>query len=172
VLLLDVSRITGGNLCLLPVPCDLAIVVKTVIETFADAARHAGSRIDTDLPPSLPGTWDQLALEQIIGNLVSNAIKYGASRPVMVRLTGSDDAVHLQFRDRGPGMSTEHRGRIFEHFERVVGPSDRHSGFGIGLWVIRHLVEAMHGTIAVEDAQGGGTIVDVALPRHVAVSPS
>jgi len=172
VVLLDVSRITSGKLRLSPAPCDLAVVLTAVVETFADAARHSGSRIDTDLPTSLPGTWDQLALEQIIDNLVSNAIKYGASQPIMARLTGSDGAVHLQVCDGGPGIPADNRIRIFERFERVVGTSDRHSGFGVGLWVVRQLVEAMGGTIAVEDAQDGGTIFNVFLPRHVAVSPS
>ena len=70
-------------------------------------------------------------------------------------------------RDHGPGISVEDRGRIFARFERAVGSDERRSGFGIGLWVVGQLVDAMGGTIWVEDAQGGGAVFMVTLPRHV-----
>ena len=82
--LLDVSRITSGQLRLEPSRFDLAVLVREIVETFTAVARHAGAHIDTKAPASLLGTWDRLAMEQIIDNLLSNAIKYGAHRSVEV----------------------------------------------------------------------------------------
>jgi len=168
-ILLDVSRITTGKLILAPSPFDLSDLVRETVETFAAAARHAGAQIDIDAPASLPGTWDRLAMEQIIDNLVSNAIKYGAHRPVVICAEDHGDNVCIRVRDHGPGIPADARSRIFGRFERAVGPEERRSGFGVGLWVVGQLVNAMGGTIRVDDAQGGGSVFIVNLPRHVEV---
>jgi two-component system, OmpR family, sensor kinase len=167
--LLDVSRITTGKLILEPSPFDLSDLLRETVATFAAAAHHAGAQIDVDAPASLLGTWDRLALEQIIDNLVSNAIKYGAHRPVEVCAEDRGDNVCIRVRDHGPGISADVRTRIFGRFERAVGPDERRSGFGVGLWVVGQLVDAMGGTIRVDDAEGGGAVFIVILPRHVAV---
>src|SRR4051812_19944222 len=167
--LLDVSRITTGKLILAPSPFDLSDLVRETVEAFAAAARHAGAQIDIDAPASLPGTWDRLAMEQIIDNLVSNAIKYGAHRPVVICAEDHGDNVCIRVRDHGPGIPADARSRIFGRFERAVGPEERRSGFGVGLWVVGQLVNAMGGTIRVDDAQGGGSVFIVNLPRHVEV---
>ena len=73
-------------------------------------------------PRAFPGTWDRLAVEQILDNLVSNAIKYGARQPVHVCAEAVGDQVRLQVRDHGPGISEANRQRIFDRFERAVGP--------------------------------------------------
>jgi signal transduction histidine kinase len=136
------------------------------------AARHAGTPIQVHAPPRLPGTWDRLAMEQIIDNLVSNAIKYGARPPIEVWAEDHGNHVSLRVRDHGPGISLEDRSRIFERFERAVGLDKRRSGFGVGLWVVGQLVAAMGGTIMVADAPGGGAEFTVTLPCHVeAVRP-
>lgn len=164
--LLDVSRITSGKLKLDPTPCDLAELVRETVETFAGAARHTGSLIEIDAPASLPGTCDRLALEQVIDNLVSNAIKYGCGQPVAVCVEDQGGDVRIRVRDHGPGISLSDRARIFGRFERAVGRGERHNGFGIGLWVVGQLVEAMGGAVTVNDAQGGGTVFSVTLPRQ------
>ena len=164
--LLDVSRITSGKLRLDPAPCDLAELAREVVATFAGAADHAGSSLGTDAPASLPGTWDRLAMEQVIDNLVSNAIKYGGGGPVEVRVEDLGGDVRIRVRDHGPGISPGDHARIFGRFERVVGQKQGRNGFGVGLWVAGQLVEAMGGTITVDDAEGGGTVFDVTVPRH------
>jgi two-component system, OmpR family, sensor kinase len=109
---------------------------------------------------------DRLALEQIVDNLVSNAIKYGAGRPIVV--SASEDAasgavtVHVQ--DHGPGISTENQARIFERFERVVRPGHHAGGFGVGLWVVGQLVETMGGSIAIASQPDKGSTFTVSLP--------
>lgn len=171
VVLLNVSRITSGKLKLEPAPCDLADLVQKIVENFAEAARYAGSPIEIEAPSSLPGTWDQLAIEQIVDNLISNALKYGARRPITVCVEAVDDEVRIRVRDRGPGIPAEIRSRIFDRFERAVGLDESRSGFGVGLWVVGQLVDAMVGTIMVSDAQGGGSVFSVTLPRHAKANP-
>lgn len=166
--LLNVSRITSGKLMLEPVSCDLSNLVKNIVEAFAEPAHHAGCPIGIDVPLSLLGTWDPLAMEQIIDNLISNAIKYGGQRPIDVRAETLDDIVRISVRDHGPGISEENRARIFGRFERAVGTEEGHSGgFGVGLWVVSQLVEAMEGMIMVDDARDGGAVFTITVPRHV-----
>ena len=165
--LLDVSRITSGKFRMTPAPCDLGEVIHLVADTFDETARHAGARLVIEAPRSLPGWWDRLALEQIIDNLVSNAIKYGGN-PVLVSVKdpADDRRVVITVRDHGPGISARNKQRIFGKFERAVGLDERQTGFGIGLWVVGQIVDAMAGTITVNDADGGGTIFTVVLPRY------
>jgi two-component system, OmpR family, sensor kinase len=164
--LLNVSRITSGQNKLDPTPLDLTDLIRDIAEMFADAARHAGCSIGITAPVHLPGTWDRLAMEQIIDNLISNAIKYGAHRPIEVHVEPIGNAARISVRDNGCGISAEDRGRIFGRFERAVGVNETHSGFGVGLWVVGQLVAAMEGTITVSDAQGGGTVFSVTVPLH------
>lgn len=168
--LLDVSRITSGKLRLEPEPCDLAHLARRVASAYAGTTCQAGSPIRIDAPASLPGTWDSLAMEQIIDNLVSNAIKYGAGRPAVVGVEDLGGDVRIRVRDHGLGISKADKTRIFGRFERAVGRFERHSGFGVGLWVVGQLVAAMGGTITVDDAAGGGSVFIVTVPRHTEAS--
>jgi two-component system OmpR family sensor kinase len=162
--LLNVSRITSGKLSLEPIFCNLSDVLNDVVGRFAESARHAGNPIGIDVPVDLHGTWDPLALEQILDNLVSNAIKYGGRQPIEVRAEALGSKVFISVRDHGPGISVENRARIFGRFERAVGTEASRSGFGVGLWVVSQLVATMEGEITIENAQGGGTVFTVALP--------
>jgi signal transduction histidine kinase len=170
-ILLNVSRITSGRLMLEPISCDLSRLIREIVEAFAEPARHAGSPIGIDVPASLPGTWDPLAMEQIIDNLVSNAIKYGGRRPIEVRAEAQGDTVRISIRDHGPGISMEDRARIFGRFERAFGTEENRSGFGVGLWVVSQLVAAMEGTITVDNAAGGGAVFTVTVPLHPKAAP-
>ena len=165
--LLDVSRITSGNFRMAPTPCDLGEVVRLIAESFEETARHAGASLDVDAPQSLPGLWDRLALEQVIDNLVSNAIKYGGKGVVCLSAAEAQTSsrVVIEVRDHGPGISPRNKERIFGKFERAIGADERQTGFGVGLWVVGQIVEAMEGTITVNDAEGGGTVFRVVLPK-------
>ena len=166
-ILLDVSRLTSGMLQLEPEGFDLAQTLRDVADEFADAARRAGIPIRVAVPDSLRGTWDRLAVEQIVDNLVSNALKYGTRTPVEISAAACGEQVRIQVRDHGNGIPAADRQRIFQRFERAVGQGERRSGFGVGLWVVCRLVDAMDGTVAVDDAPGGGAMFIVMLPRHV-----
>lgn len=165
-ILLDISRLASGKLQLEPERLDLARLLRDIAEEFAEAARYAGVPITVAAPDSLAGIWDRLALEQIVDNLVSNALKYGGRTPVEICVRVQETQVHIQVRDHGGGIPGADRQRIFQRFERAVGQGERRSGFGVGLWVVRQLTEAMGGTILVEDAPGGGALFTVALPLN------
>ncbi len=165
-ILLDVSRLTQGRLQLEQEQVDFAVLVRKVVNDFADDARRSGIVLTIIGPECLPGAGDGLALEQIVENLVSNALKYGAFTPVEAEVQARGDSVCIRVRDHGPGIPDEDRTRVFEQFERAVGRGERRSGFGVGLWVVRQLVEAMDGTVSIEDAPGGGASFSVTLPRH------
>lgn len=165
--LLDVSRVAAGRLQLEMEELDLASVVREVLERFATQAHQVQSRLNVEVPESLRGFWDRLRLEQVVTNLLGNALKYGAGRPVDVVLESSDGMACLSVRDQGIGISPEDQLRIFERFERVV--SSRHyGGLGLGLWITRQIVEAMGGTIRVTSAPGAGSTFRVELPKRPA----
>lgn len=166
VVLLDVSRITSGKFRLEPYPCDLSVMLRQIIEEFAAAAQHAGVTLKLDAPEKLRGVWDRLAIEQIVDNLISNAIKYGGRTPVEVGLSATGRCVQIRVRDHGKGIPAQHRARVFERFERAVGHNEYRSGFGVGLWVVGQLVATMNGTISIDDAPGGGAVFVVSLPVH------
>ena len=102
-------------------------------------------------------------MEQVLRNLISNAVKYGEGRPIDVTIRDGDP-VRVAVTDRGIGISAEDIERIFERFERAV-PVRRFGGFGVGLWVARTVVQAMGGAIRVESAPGAGSTFTIELPR-------
>ncbi|WP_242346599.1 CHASE domain-containing sensor histidine kinase [Anaeromyxobacter terrae] len=172
--LLDLSRITAGRLELELEPFDLAELAREVVARFEDEARRAGCTLELVAPEPVPGSWDRLRLDQVLTNLVSNAIKYGPNQPVEVRVEGNGDRAVLVVRDRGIGISPEDQARIFERFERAVSKRS-YGGFGLGLWIVREIVESLGGTVRVESAPGSGATFTVELSRraHAAArSPS
>ena len=161
--LLDVSRITSGNLRLEPIPTDLSALLRRITLDFAPAAEQAGSRLVTDIEDGVTGIWDQLAIEQIVDNLLSNAIKFGAGRPIDIILATEPGGARIAVRDRGGGISAEDRGRVFERFEQVVATRSQ-GGFGIGLWIVGRLVAAMGGSVEIDSELGEGSTFRVLLP--------
>ncbi len=161
--LLDVSRVAAGNVRIELSEVDLSSVVRGVVDRAGVAARMARSLLEADLQEGVVGTWDRLALEQVAENLLSNALKFGAGKPVAVALHADSQEARLAIRDRGIGISEEDRARVFGRFERAVARRE-HGGFGVGLWLASRLTAAMGGAIAIEGAPGEGTIFTVTLP--------
>ena len=137
-----------------------------VASEFTGMAQRAGVLLTLTVPDRLMVTWDRLALEQIMDNLISNAIKYGAHTPVGIMAKAEDGQVHIEVSDGGAGVPVADRERVFGRFERAVGPGERRSGFGVGLWVVGQLVTAMGGTVVIGDAPGGGALFTLTLPQH------
>jgi two-component system, OmpR family, sensor kinase len=160
--LLEISRINAGRLQLRPEHIDLAEVVRETVECYGGEAAHQGVHIEVLAPDALHGRWDRQAVEQIVANLVSNAIKYGDGQPMEVRLDRDEAYARLVVRDRGVGLSAADQLRIFERFEQAVTEHPR-SGFGVGLWLVRNLVEAHRGSIEVESTLGSGATFTVRL---------
>jgi two-component system OmpR family sensor kinase len=162
--LLETTRLAAGHLRLSPAQLDLSALVHELVETYRPAAARAGCVLQAAVEDGITGSWDRVALEQITENLLSNALKYGAGSPVEISLATDDTKVRLVVRDQGPGIKDEHQQRIFAPFEQVALGSERRAGFGIGLWVVRQLVEAMNGSIEVVSVAGEGSAFTVHLP--------
>jgi signal transduction histidine kinase len=158
--LLDVSRIASGRLPLALDDVDLAEVANDVIARLALPQQE---QITSTLESTI-GRWDRARLEQVITNLVTNALKYGEGKPIEVMVTPHEGGARLEVSDRGIGVAAEHHERIFERFERAV-TDRRYAGFGLGLWIASRIVEEFGGVLSVRSAPGEGATFIVDLPR-------
>ena len=162
--LLDTTRITAGRLRLEAGPMDLAALVETVASRFIDEAAAASVALNLKLEPA-KGEWDELRLDQVVSNLISNAIKFGNRKPVELTVRNDGREAILIVRDSGVGIPEDQQGTIFRRFERAGATRDI-SGFGLGLWISSQIVEASGGDISVWSKVGLGTQFTVRLPRH------
>jgi signal transduction histidine kinase len=163
--LLDVSRISSGQMRLQWEPVDIAAVVREVSTRLEPEATRAESSVTLEIPEGLNIHSDRMRLEQVTENLLTNAIKYGAGKPIHVRLEASPERVTLSMKDQGIGIAPEHQARIFERFERAVSERN-YGGLGLGLYITRTIVEALGGTIRVDSQPGQGACFTVELPRE------
>ncbi|WP_141620330.1 ATP-binding protein [Myxococcus sp. AB036A] len=161
--LLDVARISAGRLTLRLEACDLSALVSEVLEQSSEAVAQAQCQLHLSLEEDVKGMWDRLRLMQVVTNLVSNALKYGAGSPVEVKASASTNGARVSVRDFGIGIPLKDQARIFERFERAVS-SQNHGGLGLGLWISRQVVEAHGGVIRVESEAGNGATFTVELP--------
>jgi signal transduction histidine kinase len=165
--LLDVKCLATGNLHVERDVVSLSDVVGGVVRDLATETERAGCELRLSIEPGVIGTWDRAALEQITMNLMSNAIKYGAGRPVEISVTSTREDATIEVRDHGAGISEFDRSRIFGPFERAVVPRGSKPGFGLGLWITRQLLVAHQGEIAVESQPGVGSVFTASLPRAI-----
>jgi signal transduction histidine kinase len=167
--LLDVSRITSRRLDLQLEEVDLAALVKDVAARAEERLAQAGSPLELEVVGPVWGYWDKQRLHQVIDNLLANAIKYGAGKPITISLKASAEAAVLMIRDQGIGIAPEDQARIFQRFVRAVSPQ-QYGGFGLGLWIARQIVERLGGGIRVTSEPNQGSTFTVALPYHPAQS--
>ncbi|RKH51170.1 sensor histidine kinase, partial [Corallococcus aberystwythensis] len=165
--LLDVSRIAAGRMSLECTSVDLVELVRDVVSAYEGPAARSGSVLQLELADTVTmGLWDRPRLEQVVVNLVDNAIKYGQGRPIHIRVETHGKKATLTVRDQGIGIAEQSMPRLFGRFERAV--SERHyGGLGLGLYITRTLVEAMGGTVRVESQLGQGSVFTVELPLQV-----
>ncbi len=162
--LLDLSRLSSGRLDLELAQVDLAELVREAAERHAEQATEAGSPLVLDLGPEAVGHWDRLRLERVLTNLLSNAFKHGHGRPIEVQVRRLDEHVRLQVCDHGPGIALEEQPFIFERFHKRGTRGERKAGFGLGLYIVRQLVEAHGGSVCVHSVPGKGATFIVELP--------
>ncbi len=162
--LLDVSKATGGKLVLDRQDTDLGGLVSSVLEQVAAQAKNSGCSLAFQ-PPETPvhGSWDRSRIEQVVVNLLANAFKYACGKPITVRVTTEGPFALLEVADQGPGIPPEERERIFEKFHRATA-SKSLGGLGLGLFIVKQIVERHHGTISVQSAAGEGAVFLVRLP--------
>jgi signal transduction histidine kinase len=163
--LLDGSRIAAGRLEFAPPsgPVELAPLVREVIDGLHEDLAASGSTIALHVEADVSGEWDRVRVEQVVTNLLSNAIKYGAGRPIEVHVGADGARARVDVRDRGIGIPRDSLARIFERFERAVDAT-HYGGLGLGLYIVRAIVEAMDGTVTVVSEQGLGSTFTVSLP--------
>jgi signal transduction histidine kinase len=161
--LLDVSRIAVGRFGLQLEDTDLSECIREVAAQLSAEMARSGSTLSLHLPEHALGRWDPLRLEQVVVNLMTNAVKYGEGKPIEVSLELDELKARLSVRDRGIGVDVADHERIFGRFERAV--SLNYGGLGLGLYITRQIVLAHGGTICVASSLGNGSTFTVELDR-------
>jgi signal transduction histidine kinase len=162
--LVDVSRITSGKVQLTRQLADLAEVIRAVSERFREEVSRSGSTLRFDRQGPIWGNFDVSRIDQVLSNLLSNAIRYGRGKPIAIGAVSLGQTARFWVEDRGIGIPSEHQTRIFQRYERAA-PSTNYAGLGLGLWISRQLVETMGGTLSVRSVVDAGSIFTVDVPR-------
>jgi predicted ATPase/signal transduction histidine kinase/tRNA A-37 threonylcarbamoyl transferase component Bud32 len=162
--LLDVARIQAGKLRLEPSDVDLAELVNDVLASLAIGLERAGCGVTLDAPEPVHGRWDRARMEQVVSNLLWNALKFGAGRPIAVTVRNDGQRAQLTVRDQGIGIDPAQHEHIFDRFARAVPPR-QFGGVGLGLFICREIVNAHGGTIRVHSRLGQGATFIVDLPN-------
>jgi PAS domain S-box-containing protein len=165
--ILDVSRIVAGKLHLKVQPTDMVTVVEAALDSVRHAAEAKGIRLQADLRSVGPLYADPDRLQQVVWNLLSNAIKFTPREGgVAVRLQEVEGHALVEVQDDGAGIEPEFLPHVFERFRQADSSSTRpHSGLGLGLAIVRHLVELHGGTVSVaSEGKGCGATFSVRVP--------
>jgi signal transduction histidine kinase len=172
--LLDASRIATGRFPLHREHFELGQLVSEVLSRFRDEADRAGCALSLRQAGPVIGHWDRLRIDQVVSNLVSNAIRYGRGAPIECEVDRLHDAARVRVTDHGIGIARDDLARIFGRFERAV-PTRKYGGLGLGLHIASEIVQAHGGAISAESSHGAGSTFTVTLPigpGSVAPSPS
>lgn len=161
--LLDLGSFMSGTVELRPERTDVGELVAGAVERFRETALGAGCELRAEIEPEVRAEVDRTRLDEVLDNLLGNACKYAAGRPIEVALHRSGHTAVIRVADHGIGVPREQRSRIFQRFVRAV-PSRNFGGLGLGLYVANEIVRAHGGSIAVRDTPGGGATFTVELP--------
>jgi two-component system sensor kinase FixL len=160
--MLDITRISSGKLCLRTEEFDLCALVREVADQNSEQFLAAGCELKVETCDSLSAAWDRFRIEQVIANLFTNAIRYGAGKPVLAQVSGFPGGARITVSDQGRGIAEENHERIFQRFERAVGNDV--SGLGLGLYIVKQILNAHKGSIRVISELGKGATFIVELP--------
>lgn len=163
--MLDISRISSGKLTLRPETFDLCTLVQDVLERYSSQIEDYGSGIKLSCQEQVVGTWDRFRIEQVITNLLTNALRYGNHLPIEIKIHKTDSVACVQVIDQGIGIAQENQARIFDRFERAISANEI-SGMGLGLFIVRQILETHGGSIKVESELGKGSKFIVQLPLN------
>ncbi|HEX9105160.1 MAG TPA: GAF domain-containing sensor histidine kinase, partial [Polyangia bacterium] len=163
--LLDLTRIQAGRFEVAPsADVDLVAVVRAATGRLARQLTIAGCTLTIAADRPVVGFWDRTRLEQVVTNLVTNAMKFGAGQPIEIAVGAADHRASLAVTDHGIGIPPDQQALIFDRFQRGGVSSRHYAGLGLGLHIVRQIVEAHHGAIAVASTPGRGSTFTVTLP--------
>jgi len=160
--LLDVSRLAAGKLSLVPEDVELVALVRDVLERLEPELSRSQCAVSVQGDASVVGRWDRSRIDQVVTNLLSNAMKFGARKPIDIFICKEASVARLAVKDHGIGVGPGQQERIFDRFER--GVSKDYGGLGLGLHISRRIAEAHGGSIRVESREGEGSTFIVQLP--------
>jgi signal transduction histidine kinase len=169
--LLDGASMSNGHLKLHRSTFELGELAREVASDLDLELQNANCPIEVEVEQPVIGEWDRLQIKQVLVNLVSNAMKYAPGRPIDLTVTGMGEMARIVVRDYGDGIPPEHRQRIFERFERLSSTA-QHRGWGLGLYIVRQIVEAHGGSIRVVPVAGTGAAFALDLPLAPALARS
>jgi signal transduction histidine kinase len=161
---LDVTRMSRGRFPMMRKEFDMVQLAEEVCQRFSDAWRVGDGLIRVIAPRAVTGSWDAHRMEQVLTLLLSNATKYGQGKPVEVWVEPVDSQIKLSVVDHGPGMSKADQSKIFERFEKADSEWVLR-GLGVGLYIVKRIVEDHGGTIKVQSEPTRGTTFVVVMPK-------
>ncbi len=164
--LLDANRLKAGERLAIEIePCDLNEIAA---EALADLRTLHGERFELQADAGIHGYWSKRDVRRVLENLCVNAVKYGdAQRPVRVQLAQRDDTVIIEVHNEGRAIAREDQEKLFQPFKRIAAESSSGAaaGWGLGLTLVKGIVEAHGGSVTVQSEAGQGTVFRVMLPR-------
>lgn len=159
----NVSLITTGRMKLEAAEFDMAQTVKDIVQHVKMSMRKKDYPITVDVPDSLVVIFDKVRIEQVITNLITNAIKYGNNKPIEVKLEKKGITVRLTVKDKGLGIPKHMQAKIFGRFERGNGHNEI-KGLGVGLYITNQIISAHEGKINLKSKPGSGSEFSIELP--------
>jgi signal transduction histidine kinase len=161
--MLDIARISTGRLTITKGPVNLGELVTELADRYRSLFATQGCELILDCDSGVVGQWDSFRIEQVVANLLTNAARYAPGKPVNISVKKAGDEAVLKVKDQGIGIAEENQKRIFQRFERA-GPVAETGGLGLGLYIVRNIVEMHGGKIELRSALGVGSTFEVHLP--------
>jgi signal transduction histidine kinase len=161
--MLDVSRMRSGTLSIRPAQVELMALLERVVADLSLHAAASGSALGLQPHAPVAGWWDEFRIEQVIVNLLTNALRYGGGKPVEISVHDQPGQVRIDVRDRGRGIAPDDIERIFAPYERGARNGEP-KGLGLGLYISRQLAASHGGTLTVASTPGEGSTFSLTLP--------
>ncbi|WP_292037701.1 hybrid sensor histidine kinase/response regulator [Massilia sp. UBA6681] len=161
--MLDVSRMRSGQLSIRPGQVQLMDLLERVVSDLSLQAAATGCKLSLQPHPPVEGCWDEFRIEQVVVNLLTNALRYGGGQPVEVSVQYAEDTVRIDVRDEGKGIAQSDLERIFEPYERGARNGEP-KGLGLGLYISRQLAISHGGELRVTSKPGEGSTFSLILP--------